>query len=143
VTRNRNSFVRRAVDFVALVFGLAALAVQVIAPICLSGFPAARATGGLSIVLCTAHGFQTVTLDVNGKPIPAAPDNGGSDGLCLMCVAFHSAPLLAVTAALFLAVLLFWRSADRFVNFAPVLLRRAYISFETRGPPAAVRAALS
>ncbi len=143
MTCHRNIRFRRAIDFVALAFGLAALAVQAIAPICLSGFAAPRSAGGFSLVLCTAHGFQTVTLDANGKPVPAAPDNGGSDGLCPMCVAFHSAPVLAVAPALLLAFLLFWRSAEPFVNSVRLLLRRAYESFETRGPPAALRAALT
>ena len=134
------SNLRRAIDFVALFFGLAALAVQAVAPICLSGFPTSRAANGFSIVLCTAHGFQTLTLDADGKPLPAAPDKGGSDGLCPMCVAFHSAPVLVLTGTLVLAVLLFWRRADRIVNIKPVLQRRAYESFETRGPPAALAA---
>ena len=136
------SHLRRAIDFVALLFGLAALMVQAIAPICLSGFPASGAADGFSIVLCTAHGFQSVSLDANGKPIPAAPDKGNSDGLCPMCVAFHSAPVLALTGALVLAIVLFWRSADRGMDRTPVLLRRAFLSFVTRGPPA-VRIALT
>ena len=139
--RSHGSNHRRAFDFAALVLALAALAVQAIAPICLYGFSASHAPGGVPIVLCTAHGFQTVTLDANGKPVPPAPDQGSSDGLCPMCVAFHAVPLLAMPAALLLAVLLSWRKADRATDFAPVLLRRAYASFVTRGPPAVACAA--
>jgi hypothetical protein len=134
VTDDRSSF-RRRFDFVALLFGLAALTVQAIAPICLSGFPPGRSADGFSIVLCTVHGFQTVTLDANGKPLPATPDKSNPDGLCPICTAFHAAPLLGVAAAFLLAVLLSWRSVDPVAHFAPPLLRRAYTSFVTRGPP--------
>src|SRR5206468_5215082 len=130
------SLFRRSFEFVALIFGLAALAVQAIAPICLSGFAASRSSGGFSIVLCTAHGFQSVTLDQNGKPIPAAPAKDGSDGLCQMCTAFHSAPLIVTPAAAILIFLLFWSRSDQIVASDAPVLRRAYASFFTRGLPA-------
>src|SRR5437764_1435262 len=133
----RCSLVRRGCfEFVALIFGLAALAVQAIAPICLSGFAAPRSSGGFSIVLCTAHGFQSVTLDQNGKPIPAAPAKDGSDGLCQMCTAFHSAPLIVTPAVLILLVVLFWSQAYQIGSSDAPVLRRTYASFISRGPPA-------
>jgi hypothetical protein len=141
MANSRTSLFLRSFDFVALVFGLAALAVQAIAPICLSGFAAPRSSGGFSIVLCTAHGFQSVTLDQNGKPIPAAPAKDGSDGLCQMCTAFHSAPLIVTPAAAILIFLLFWSRSDQIIASDAPVLRRAYASFVTRGPPA-IRAGL-
>jgi hypothetical protein len=129
-----------AAQFVALIFGFVAMMVQAIAPICLSGFSAQQGSAGFSIVLCTAHGFQSVTLDENGKPVQApAKDDSGS--LCPMCSAFHSAPVIVAAAALLLVFLLFWQSADRFIVRNAPVPRRAYTSFSTRGPPG-VRAAL-
>ncbi len=125
---------------IALLLGLAAMVVQAIAPICLSGFSAQTGSGGFPIVLCTAHGFQSVVLDENGKPVPAPPKDG-SDGLCPMCVAFHSAPIVATAAALLLGVVFSWQYADRFIISNVPVPRRAYSSFITRGPPDA-RAAL-
>jgi hypothetical protein len=136
LAKSRTSLFRRGFEFVALVFGLAALAVQAIAPICLSGFPAPHSSGGIPIVLCTAHGFQTVTLDADGKPIPATPAKDGSDGLCQMCTAFHSASAIVSPAALILIALFIWSRADRIVASDAPALRRAFALFITRGPPA-------
>jgi len=140
LVNRRTSLFRRGFELIALICGLAALAVQAIAPICLSGFPAPRSSSGIPIVLCTAHGFQTVTLDANGKPAPAAPAQDGSDWLCQMCTAFHSAPLIVTPAALVLVILLLWSRADRRIASDTPVFRRAYLSFTTRGPPS-VRAA--
>ena len=50
MANSRTCLFRRSFEFIALVFGLAALAVQAIAPICLSGFPAPHSTDGIQIV---------------------------------------------------------------------------------------------
>ena len=123
----------------ALFLGFAALVAQAIAPICLSGFPSSRSADGYSIVLCTAHGFQTVALDAYGKPLPPTPDKNAPDGQCPMCVAFHSAPLLGATAALIIAIAIFWYRADASAEPIVPLGRRAYASFLTRAPPVVVR----
>ena len=34
---------------------------------------APSAVGEMTVVLCTGHGPQTITLDADGKPVPAAP----------------------------------------------------------------------
>jgi hypothetical protein len=136
LANSRTCLFRRSFEFIALVFGLAALAVQAVAPICLSGFPAPHSTNGVQIVLCTGHGFQTITLDADGKPIPAPPARDGSDGLCQMCTAFHSTPLIVTSAAPLLVVLLFSIRENRIVATDVPVLRRAYSSFITRGPPA-------
>lgn len=129
--------IRHAWDCVALLLAVAAIAVQAIAPVCLYGIAPSGGAGGVPIVLCTAHGFQTVTLDQNGKPVPAAPDKGSSDGLCPMCVAFHAAPPVLLAAALLLGLIYFWFRADPVPRSVPIRLRRAAFSFDTRGPPAA------
>jgi hypothetical protein len=54
-----------------------------------------------------------------------------------MCAAFHATPLLAPFALLLLAILFFWRNADRFAVVTTSAPKRAYTGFTTRGPPAA------
>jgi hypothetical protein len=34
---------------------------------------APSAVGEMTVVLCTGHGPQTITLDADGKPVPATP----------------------------------------------------------------------
>jgi len=80
-----------------------------------------------------------VALDANGNPVAPGPDKDSSDGLCPMCVAFHAAPVLALASGFVLSVLLVWRGADRIVDFGPIVLRPAFSSFITRGPPLAIR----
>src|SRR5438105_159459 len=124
----------------AAAFGLLAMVVQAIVPLCLTGFPPSKTGGGISIVICTVHGSQTLTLDADGNPTPVSPGKNAPDTQCLMCAAFHAAPLLAPFAALLLAVLFFWRCADTFAIVTARAPRRAYTSFTTRGPPAALAA---
>jgi hypothetical protein len=120
---------------VALALGLIAVAAQAIAPICLSGFVGSRATGGISIVLCSAHGLQTINLDANGNPVNGAPDNGNPDSQCPMCVACHAASLLVPLAVTLIAVLFLWSHEDRFSIVALRIQRRVYAPYLTRGPP--------
>ena len=136
--QSRNTACQHTTRLVALVFGLAAMVVQAIFPICLSGFTVQN--GSFSIVLCTAHGVQSVAVDDTGKPVPV-PAKDSSDGFCPMCVAFHSAPIVGTVAALLLVFVLSRQFADLFVTGNAPVPRRAYISFITRGPPD-VRAAL-
>jgi Protein of unknown function (DUF2946) len=128
------------IDLIAVAFGLVAMAAQAIAPVCFIGFPPAHASGGFSVVICSVHGSQTVTLDANGNPIPVAPDKGGTDTQCPMCGAFHAPPLLAPFAGLLVAVLFFWRSAAEFAIVTGRAPRCAFMFFITRGPPAAFAA---
>ncbi len=43
--------------------------------------PSVSGDGSMTVVICTGHGPQIVTLDANGKPIPAKPA-AGDLGLC-------------------------------------------------------------
>lgn len=140
MTQHRTSQCGRGIDLIAVVFGLLAMAAQAVAPVCFIGFAPAHASGGFSLVICSVHGSQTVTLDANGNPVPASPDKGGSDTQCPMCGAFHAPPLLTPFAGLLVAVLFFWRSATKFAIVTARAPRRAYTFFVTRGPPAAFAA---
>lgn len=127
---------RRAIDLLAVSFGLLALIAQAIAPICLtSSFALSHASGGNSIIICTVHGYRTVTLDSDGQPTAPKPDNG-SDTQCPMCAAAHITPVLAPLAALLLVILILDR-AETFSFVTPPMRRRAYSTFISRGPPAA------
>jgi len=82
-------------------------------------------------VLCTAHGFQTVTVDADGKPVPNTPSQ---DQTCPLCVAMHAAGAFIPAALLFLFVPLF--VPQRASAAIRVRVRnRHHVSYVTRGPP--------
>jgi hypothetical protein len=116
----------------ALWLGLTALIVQGLAPLC-AGFMTEASAGVPSIVICTAHGSQTVQIGADGKAVPAAPLTNAGD-CCSVCsvpggFALPSPILVAmpssITATYLPAVA------------APVIGQRFYFSYLTRGPPAA------
>lgn len=136
MTRSASGPFRRAIDLLAVSFGLLALLAQAIAPVCLTGsFALAHASGGNSIIICTVHGYRTVALDGNGQPTAPKPDNGG-DTQCPMCAAAHITPVLVPLATLLLVILILDR-AETFSVVTPPTRRRAYSIFISRGPPAA------
>ena len=75
---------KRAFQTLALWFGIVALTIQGLVPLCVAS-PAAAA-GGSSIVICTVHGYETIQLDANGNPtgVPAS-NHGATCFLCLGC----------------------------------------------------------
>lgn len=128
---------RRVFRTLALWLGLAALMVQGLAPLCAVGPMGAsgRASGVASIVLCTAHGFETVQIGADGKPLPNQPANTASD----CCTACH-APVGFTLPAPILAALPSAIAYDgAHLVTAPVPTARFYSSYVTRGPPAAIR----
>ena len=117
---------------IALWLGLAALMVQGLAPFCASGI--AGGTGGpiASVVICTVHGFQTVQVGADGKPLPQAPGKSMSD-CCSACHApggFTIASPIPIAAPSSIAY-----DGAKFTP-APVVPARFYSSYVTRGPPA-------
>jgi hypothetical protein len=118
----------------ALWLGLIALTLQALAPLCLGGFMAAR-TGGSPIVLCTSHGFETVRVDADGKPVPNAPAPDDGNSLCPLCSAVaqatHFTPPVPFILAAPLLFLLFVAEARESV---PLLLRAAR-AYGSRAPP--------
>jgi hypothetical protein len=115
----------------ALWLGLAALMIQGLAPLCAG---AMSGSGGASIVICTAHGSQTVQLDSDGKALPGGPAKLAAD-CCTVCHAPNgftiSSPILAALPSE--AVHETVRS-----EAAPLILPRSYSSYISRGPPPAV-----
>ena len=120
----------RLVRTLALWFGLAALMVQGLAPLC-AGFMSGAPAGTASIVICTVHGSQIVQIGADGKALPAAPGKSLSD-CCSTCHAPGSfttpPPILAAVPAD--AVYMHIQIA-----VAPILGQRFYSSYLTRGPP--------
>ena len=115
----------------ALWLGLTALSVQALAPLCLAGMMAEG--GGSEIVLCTAHGFQTVHVDANGKPVPAPASDQNST--CPLCAAVSHATTFT-TPAVF--VLLAPTAVAESVppQSSRVALRTAHTLYRGRAPPA-------
>ena len=125
---------RRALKLLTLWLGLAALMVQGLAPLCASGAMAATGGNVASVVICTIHGFQTVQVDADGKPLPRQPGASMSD-CCSACHAPGGVTLaspIPVTAPTQIAY-----DAPHFAP-APVAAARFYSSYGTRGPPAAM-----
>ena len=120
---------RQAIRAVALWLGVLALMVQTLAPAYAAS--AAGAGKGSSIVICTAHGFQTVRVDADGNAIAGKSSGNSSD----CCNDYHAAggfivptpvrvpePFRIVSEAS-------WFAAP--ASIAP----RFYSSYVTRGPP--------
>jgi hypothetical protein len=76
----------------ALWLGLLALTIQSFAPLCALGLPSRvdAGTGAYSIVLCTAHGFERVQLDADGKSLPDNPSQD-QNSTCSLCAGIHVA----------------------------------------------------
>jgi DUF2946 family protein len=139
VTASSIQLFRRTFDRFALLLGFIALAVQAMAPLCLSGLMDAHSAGGSSIILCTAHGFQTIRLDSDGNPLPNAPAKNGSDSVCPLCTGFQAASAFAVPAPIVLALALSFTRERPMIATVPAVSARPYLSYITRGPPPAVR----
>jgi hypothetical protein len=135
VSLSFSSNCRRAFRALALSLGLAALMVQGIAPLCLGGLMGTGAAGASSIVLCTAHGFQTVVLDADGNPVPAAPAKNAPDSLCPMCLAFHAASAFAAPALIFVALGLIVTHQRPLIALPVLSTSHSYRSYVTRAPP--------
>jgi hypothetical protein len=123
---------RRAFRALALWLGLAALMIQGLAPLCAPALMGA--SSGASIVICTAHGFETVQIGADGKALPQQPGKNVSD-CCTACHAPNGfttpAPVLA--AAPFAAA---YQPAP--IGTALIVLPRLYSSYICRGPPPAM-----
>jgi DUF2946 family protein len=126
---------RSAFRALALSLGFAALMVQAIAPLCLGGLIGSGSPGASSIVLCTAHGFQTVALDSDGNPLPPAPAKSAPDSLCPMCVAFHSGAAFIAPALIFAVLALIFSRERPFIALARLGTSHSYRSYSTRAPP--------
>jgi hypothetical protein len=99
----------------------------------------ARANGaGLySIILCTAHGFETVQIAADGKPAPDAPLPDQQNSTCPICAGFHAGSAFTAPSPLFIAVSPQWKQAPQPVLSAFVVSPRAHFSYVSRAPPVA------
>lgn len=127
------SAVRDVLKAFALWLGLTALMVQAVAPLCAPGLTGGT-SGNASMVICTAHGFETVQLGSDGKPVPVKPAHIAQD-CCSACPAaggFIASASVPVTIPS--------RVAYEDIRFfaASFLAPRLYVSYVTRGPPAAM-----
>jgi len=120
---------RHAVRAVALWLGVLALMVQSLAPVYAA--LAAGAGEGSSIVICTAHGFETVRVDADGNAIAGKSSANSSD----CCNDYHAAGgFIVPTPVCFpepfhIASEVSWFAAQHSVTLRP------YSSYITRGPP--------
>ena len=125
---------RRAFQTFALWLGLAALMVQGLAPLCASAMMGGTGGNGASLVICTAHGFETVQVGSDGKPLPHPAGTSMSD-CCSACHApggFTLASPVRLTAPSQIAYV------ARPMAPALIAAARFYTSYGTRGPPAAM-----
>lgn len=89
------------------------------------------ATSGETIVICTSAGLQTVTLDSEGKPLPANPAQGHT--LC-PCVC-SSCPATAIPAGVALSIPAQEHRVDWPVKPEQVVPARIQCPAPARGPP--------
>jgi hypothetical protein len=126
----------RAGRALALWLCLAALAIQGLAPLCLAGLMPSFA-GTQSIILCTAHGFETVQLGRDGKPVPGTPAPNQQNSTCPLCAGVQAASGLITPVAVVLAVPVFVSRVRRLIASTSISFLRAHFSYVTRAPPAA------
>jgi hypothetical protein len=124
----------RAIKMIALWLGVAALMVQGLAPLCAGGM--AGGTGGTiaSVVICTVHGFQTVSVGEDGKPLSQQPGKSMSD----CCSSCHAPGGFALASPIALGAPSRIAYDAGPVAPASVVLTRFYSSYVSRGPPASV-----
>ena len=119
----------------ALWLGLAALMVQAVAPLCAAGRVGTGAAGSSNIVLCTAHGLETIRIGADGRPVQDAPAQD-QQASCLLCAFCHTATGFTAPASIGVAAPLIFAQKRGIIAAAPAIASRAYLSYVTRGPPA-------
>ena len=104
--------------------------VHSMAPLCLAGAMASPA--GETVVICTAHGPETVRIGADGAKLPGAPPATDLSLSCIVCAIFHGGvPVLPGSTSVPLSFAEV--KSDLASVSLPVL--RAPFSYRTRAPP--------
>ena len=119
----------RAFRALALWLGLVALMAQSLAPAYAGVVGAGKE--GTSIVICTAHGFQTVQLDGDGNAVPGK-SSANSQDCCTDCQA--AGGFIVPTPVRLPQPFQIVSEAPHF-TFVSAIAPRFYSSYVTRGPP--------
>jgi hypothetical protein len=114
-----------------MLLGLIALMVQSLAPLCAPALMGGASGGVASVVICTAHGFETLQLSADGQPLPNQPSHNISD-CCSLC---HAPNGFAVASPIRVAVPSSIASENTVLVTPPAVAARFYSSYVTRGPP--------
>jgi hypothetical protein len=93
------------------------------------------AAGMSSIVLCTIHGFQTIRIDANGKPIPYSPAPDQQNSSCPMCVGFQAAKAFTTPALVGLVVSTDFMPAPLPITASKAPSLKLHASYISRAPP--------
>ncbi len=119
----------RRLKALALWLGLGALMLHGLAPLCLAG--AMGSAGGDTVIICTAHGPETVRIGPDGTKLPEAPPSNDSSSDCLACLVFHGVPVLSPPPSVPPSL----RQAK--LDLATMVLPavRANFPYSTRAPP--------
>jgi hypothetical protein len=119
---------RHVLRALALWLGLAALMVQSLAP---AYARTVQTSGATSIVICTAHGFQTVQLEEDGNAL-AGKSSANAQDCCTDCQVtggFIVPTPVRLPEPFQVASEVPWFAAS------PPIAARFYSSYVTRGPP--------
>ena len=127
----------RALHALAVCLSLIALAVQGLAPLCITGMMPHRARGDVfTIVICTTHGLETVKIGADGKPLPNVPAMGGPGSKCPICTDLQTASTWTPAPAIAMTLPLDRGPAALGVTAQARRISRPYSSYVTRAPPA-------
>jgi len=126
---------QRAWKTFGLWLGLAALMVQAVAPLCAAGRVSTGADGSSAIVLCTAHGLETIRIGADGRPLQDAPaeDHHAS---CFLCVSCPSANATPTPSFIGIAAPATGMGAPAIAAAAPAISLKLHFSYVSRAPPA-------
>jgi hypothetical protein len=118
-----------ALQALALWFGIAALMLQGLVP------TGAIAADGRSIVICTAHGMETIRLGSDGKPLAAQTNPGSNRLACSVCSDCTAASGFTLPSPILAGQLLAFVEAVLFVPNISAPLTRVYRPYGSRAPP--------
>ena len=125
----------KALRAFALTLGLVSLTLQGLAPLCLNMAGPSGTAGVHSIVLCTIHGYQTIQIGADGKPVPNAPAPDQQNSTCLMCVGFHAAKAFTTPTPVLVASPTNFQRAVLSIASAPAPSLKSHVSYISRAPP--------